>query len=259
MHRFFIPRDCINGDIVHFPAEEARQIQRVLRLKPGQPVAVVCPTLNENKEYRVELAEITQDRVTGMIRSLEVLHSEPVLQVTLYLALTQREKFEWMLQKCTEAGASGFVPFTSERSLVQEPLAVKKLERWKKILKEAAEQSGRGRIPTLSTTVHFVEAISGAVKVNDLVLAAWEGEKIVGLREVRKKAVSRLERIAVFIGPEGGFASKEMEFARRAGAITFSLGERILRMETAALAAALLILYEFDIKAQSSGGGAVGP
>jgi len=129
-------------------------------------------------------------------------------------------------------------------------------------LQEAAEQSGRGRIPGLSPALRFGKALVEAENRNDLVLVAWEGEKNRGLRQVRERfnnAASWPERIAIFIGPEGGFTDQEAAQAVSAGAIPFSLGERILRMETAAVAATVLVLYEFEGGAQSSGGGAAGP
>ncbi|NPV75575.1 MAG: 16S rRNA (uracil(1498)-N(3))-methyltransferase [Anaerolineae bacterium] len=263
MHRFFIPQACLNGDFVRFPAHVSRQMERVLRLKPGQSVAVVCPEVNEHVEYRVELVEVAAGNVTGVVRMVEPLHSEPDVKLTLYLSLAQREKFEWMLQKCTEAGAAGFVPTISARSLVQEGSETeKKLERWKKILQEAAEQSGRGRIPGLSPSLRFDKALTEAGNRNDLILLAWEGEKDRALRQVRQRfndTDSWPERIAIFIGPEGGFTDQEAAQAVSSGAIPFSLGARILRMETAAVAATVLVLYEFDRGAQSSGGGAAGP
>jgi len=263
MHRFFVPQASLNEDFVLFPAQTARQIERVLRLKPGQFVAVICQEANENVEYRVELAEVSAGTVSGMVRSVETLYSEPDVKLTLYLALSQREKFEWMLQKCTEAGAAGFVPMISARSLVQmEAETEKKQERWKKILQEAAEQAGRGKIPQLSPALHFEKALAEAVNRNDLVLVAWEGERKTGLRQARQRfnpPARQPDRIAVFIGPEGGFADQEVARVESAGAIPFSLGKRILRMETAAIAATVLVLYEFERGSQFSGGGAAGP
>ena len=262
MHRFFVPQTCFTENLVRFPPHTVRQIVRVLRLKPGQFAAVVCPEMNEDAEYRVELVEVTASSVAGVIRSIEVLRSEPDVKLTLYLTLTQREKFELMLQKCTEAGAAGFVPTISARCLVQDGVETgKKLERWKKILQEAAEQSGRGRIPDLSPALRFEEALAEAVKRNDLILVAWEGERNMGLRQVYQHfnaAVSRPKRIAVFVGPEGGFTDQEAALAVSAGAVAFSLGTRILRMETAAIAATVLVLYEFE-GGQSSGDGATAP
>jgi len=170
---------------------------------------------------------------------------EPGTHLTLYLCLTQREKFEWMLQKCTEVGASRFVPVVSARSLVQEGRdAEKKHLRWQRIVQEAAEQSGRGLLPTVAEPLKYSSALQDAHASHQVSLFMWEGEKQVMLRDVlQTQALSNPARIAILIGPEGGFTLEEVEMARAAGLLPVSLGKRILRMETAALVAASLVLY----------------
>jgi 16S rRNA (uracil1498-N3)-methyltransferase len=175
------------------------------------------------------------------------VRGEPAARITLYLALTQREKFEWMLQKCTEVGAAAFVPVISSRSLVQERGdAAKKLERWGRIVREAAEQSQRGIVPEVRAPVKFEAALQDGSSYH-LRLIPWEGEQATGLRQ----ALAGLQNIssptlAVFIGPEGGFSVEEIEAARGAGFQPVTLGRRILRMETAAVVAAALILHELE-------------
>lgn len=251
MHRFFVPIECIQGSSVEFPLEQARQIHRVLRLKPGQLVTVIGQDDSTKVELRVMLDVVSQNSVQGIVHSVETLQSEPNIWVTLYLSLTRREKFEWMLQKCTEVGASAFVPLISSRSLVQDTAETfNKTGRWVKILREAAEQSGRGCIPRLSPVARLVEALEEARRSHDLVLIAWEAEKKTGLRQLIRSMTGegrRPTRIALFIGPEGGFSIQEVENAIKMGGVPFSLGPRVLRMETAAVTATALVLYEFEM------------
>jgi 16S rRNA (uracil1498-N3)-methyltransferase len=239
MHRFFLDPQNFTPVDVHFDEATSRQIVQVLRLLPGDMVTCL-DTLGG--AWLVELAEVNTKACLGKIKQSVTLDSDPTVQVTLYLCLAQREKFEWMLQKCTEVGAAAFVPVISSRSLVQEKQGVEqKRERWEAILKEAAEQSGRGRIPRLEAALDFKEALT-ALHTHDLALAAWEEEHTIGLRTLLRGRP--LNSVALLIGPEGGFSSEEMEAARAAGAVPVSLGRRILRMETAAVVATALVLHE---------------
>ncbi|MDR3577712.1 MAG: RsmE family RNA methyltransferase [Anaerolineaceae bacterium] len=251
MNRFFLATDCINAGEVRFPEDISHQIAQVLRLKSADEIIVLD---NSGFEYRVVLAQVSSHIVTGKITAKQPSPAEPVWRVSMYLALTQREKFEGMLQKCTEAGAAAFVPVISNRCLVQSEKEVSsKLERWNRIICEAAEQSGRGLLPTLSQAMKFADALENASQ-QPLVLFLWEKEKDLGLRQVLSSYLRRQQsptaagsdrKVAIFIGPEGGFTDQEAQLARRAGAIPVTLGKRILRMETAALVAAALTLYEF--------------
>ena len=236
MHRFFVPLESISAERVAFPAETARQMARVLRLPPGRRVIALDGLGNE---FEVELEQVDSTAATGRIVERRTAQNEPRASLRLFLCLTQREKFEWMLQKCTEAGASGFVPVISDRSLVRS-VDEGKLERWRKILREAAEQSGRGRIPGLFAPVPLRDVRPESGETG---LLLWEGEQVRTLREALAPAPHPL-RAAALIGPEGGFGEDEARAAQSAGFAPVSLGRRILRMETAALAAVLLVLHE---------------
>jgi 16S rRNA (uracil1498-N3)-methyltransferase len=240
MHRFFLPTGSIQQDSVVFPPETAHQISRVLRLHAGQHVGVLD---GSGMEYEVELIVVAQGQVSGAIVTRHPSPGEPQLSITLYLALTQREKFEWALQKCTEVGASAFVPLVTARSLEQNPVeAARKAARWGSILREAAEQSGRGRIPDLLPPVRFTDSLTNACK-SDLALIAWEQEQVRTLRaELQPLRAQNGKTLAMFIGPEGGFESREVELACQAGIHPVTLGRRTLRMETAAVVACVLAL-----------------
>lgn len=244
-HRFFLPPELLKTSEILFPQETARQIARVLRLKPGARVIALD---NNGQQAEIELTAVSADSVEGRVLGISAAAGEPRARLTLYLGLTQREKFEWMLQKCTEVGAAAFVPLVTQRSLVQDGREVeRKRDRWEAILREAAEQCGRGRIPELRPAQTWTAALRSIAADYDLALAAWEGEHALRLRDaVRALKNQPNPRLAVLIGPEGGLSEEEINTAYAAGVRAVSLGDRILRMETAAVVAAALALDELE-------------
>ncbi len=241
MHRFFVEPGQIQSGVVHFDEEISRQISKVLRLSSGCKVIVLD---NTGLEHFAEIDQIDSRGCTAVVRENRPSPNEPGIHLELQLCLTQREKFEWMLQKCTEIGAGSFTPVISSRTLIQQPEEVRgKYPRWDKILREAAEQSGRGRIPVLNPPLHLTDLVERTNLVG-LHLVAWEGEQDKSLKETLRNFAGK--EISVLIGPEGGFATEEVNQLIERGYIPVSLGRRILRMETAAVAAAALILYELD-------------
>jgi len=244
MHHFFLPPENLVSDKVSFPAPLAHQIKHVLRLKEGMEVEVLD---NRGSVFRVRLEEFTEDRVAGCIIDRTQPQREPAVKLTLCVSLTQREKFELILQKNVEVGTACIAPFLSRYSLVREKIiAAKRRSRWEDILREAAEQSGRVLIPTLNEVVSLPRLIEKCVQEQDICLAAWEGEQTTSLQKALQTLQDKkpIRSAAVFIGPEGGFAQQEVELFEKAGVISVSLGKRVLRMETAAIVAPALILYE---------------
>lgn len=241
MHRFFINPEDIHSEEVNFSNASAKQIARVLRLKSGDQ----CMALdNLGNEMLVELVRVNPDGCTASILK-KTEAEEPHTRLSMLLCLTQRDKFEWMLQKCTEVGAAAFQPVISRRSLVQEKTDMEaKYVRWRMILKEAAEQSGRGRIPELLPTVSLTKAVLAAARDNPLCLIPWEEERNTGLKKVLTGR--KVTRIAALIGPEGGFSAEEVQSAVDAGFQRVTLGKRILRMETAAVVTAALVFHELE-------------
>ncbi len=165
--------------------------------------------------------------------------TEPDTRLHLMIAMTQREKFEWILQKSCEIGVYKITPIMSERS-IQIPSSdfQKKKERWERILKEASEQSRRGMIPVLNVPIPIQEAFNDPAPLR---LIAWENEQNRGLNDIFTNQNSA--EVTLLIGPEGGFSEPEIQAAQSKGWIPFSLGKRILRMETAAIVASALILH----------------
>lgn len=245
MHRFFLPVEYMTREIVNFPAALAHQMRHVLRLKEGAEVEVLD---DQGNALRVRLEVLSDSNALGKIVERSQPQTEPTVKVALCISLTQREKFELLLQKNVEVGTARILPFVSRYSLVREKnIESKRRQRWQDILREAAEQSGRIVIPTLGEVSTLPKLITRCVAEYDLCLVAWEDEHSTSLQESLqgyKKTGNRPRSVAVFVGPEGGFAQQEMELFGQAEVKAVSLGKRILRMETAAILAPALILYE---------------
>jgi len=240
MHRFFVSPDRIRHRFVEFDADQAHQMRRVLRLRPGDRVTALDGT---GRQYEVTLEEVGNARATGRAVDPLAATGEPAARLTLYQSLLRREKFEWVLQKGTEIGVAAFVPVITRRSLVRdaEDVGPEKLDRWRRIIREAAEQSCRGLLPVLSPPIAFAEAAAGA-RAADVALIAWEGETRRTIGETLEGCAG-VGEIALFIGPEGGYDEEEVGLAESWGAVSVSLGGRILRTETAAVVGAALVLH----------------
>jgi 16S rRNA (uracil1498-N3)-methyltransferase len=233
MHRFFVTN--IHNDQVIFAPEQAHQIAAVLRMEPGQPVIVLD---NNGWEFEAVLADVGRKQVTAVIQHKRPVTTEPASPITLYQSLLKRDNFEWVLQKATELGVSRFVPLITERTVARLP---KKTDRWQRIIIEAAEQSRRGRIPQLAEPLTLAQAAT-ELPAQHTGLIPWE-ETATGsignyLAEKEGTAVS------LFIGPEGGFTADEITLTQQHNIHPITLGQRILRAETAAIAAVTLTLYE---------------
>lgn len=241
MHRFFVPTADIQAGQVAFSPRQARQLHTVLRLTPGRQVVVLD---NTGRQYDVVLTELTGQQAAGRIAGERRAAGEPAVCLTLFQAMLAREKFEWVLQKCTEIGVSRFVPVVTERTIIRDTsIKPAKMGRWRRIITEAAEQSHRGIIPQLETPVPFDRALDQIVQ-SDLALAAYEDERTTSLKDALQDKPAAPGRIALLIGPEGGLAENEIARVNQRHATPFSLGPRILRTETAAVVAASLVLYE---------------
>jgi 16S rRNA (uracil1498-N3)-methyltransferase len=238
MHRFFISRESFAGDNISITGQPVYQITRVLRAKPGDHIIVLD---NGGWEYETAIESITHDTIQGKVIRKELGIGEPKISLTLYQALLKTDKFELVLQKGVELGADGFIPFVSERCVVRKS-SESRIERWNAIIREAAEQSRRARLPVLHQVVSFGE-VCKQIKKPALIL--WEGEKSQRLAAILKSTpFTKTQAIGIFVGPEGGFTPAEIELARQHGIVSVGLGNRILRAETAGLSAISAIMYE---------------
>jgi 16S rRNA (uracil1498-N3)-methyltransferase len=236
MHRFFISPGAIQGDHVTIEGGPAHQIAHVLRLKPGAAITVLD---DSGAEYAITLTAVDKRRAEGTITARREAQGEPPLTLTLYACLLKRDNFEWVLQKGTEIGVTMFVPVISARTVVDKARPGK-IDRWARIISEAAEQSRRGRLPRLLEPLPFAEALAHAAD-HDAKLIPWEEAESGTLRGALPRGV---RSVALCIGPEGGFSAGEIDAAHDHGFAPITLGPRILRAETAAVVAAALVIHE---------------
>jgi len=239
VHRFFIPSAWIAPPTVQLQGQIVRQIKTVLRMQGGDELVVLD---DSGMEWRLKITEIGKDIVTGQIIDQRSAQGEPNLQITLYQGTLKGQKFEWVLQKGTELGISRFVPTICERSVVNKVDALaKKYARWQDIIREAAEQSHRGKLPELAAPMPLAEAVKQA-QADSLMIMPWEAASGVSLKSTLARM--NVNTVSIFIGPEGGFTKQEAAWVREAGGAVVKLGPRILRAETAGLATCAAILYE---------------
>jgi 16S rRNA (uracil1498-N3)-methyltransferase len=247
--RFFVAPEAIENGQVRFSREQARQMMAVLRMAPGQTVTVLD---NSGWQYQVALERLSPADAVGAVRTRTLVSSEPRTKITLYVGMIRAPRLEIVLQKCTELGVAAFVPVLCQRSLVgqADELNPARLERWERIIVEAAEQSGRGKLPPLMPAAPLAQACEQA---RGLSLILWEGERETRLRDAlqavgdagarRRGAAARPFSVNLFVGPEGGFADAEVERARSFAIQPVTFGPRVLRAETASVAAVSAILY----------------
>jgi len=243
MPRLFIYEKLEVGDEIVVSGEEAHHIIRVLRLGHGDLVSI---SDGKSEESVGVISEVDTRSTKIKIRVLyKNKFEETKPTITLLQGLPKGEKFDWIIQKCTEIGVSRIVPIITQRTVVN--IAPTKLEhrmmRWKKIAEEAAKQSMRMDIPEIAELLTFDEALK-EIDRHHLSLIPWEQERNISLKKVLKDIDQSITKVAVFIGPEGGFSPDEAEMARTHGAVPVSLGPRILRTETAAIAACSILMYE---------------
>lgn len=248
MHRFFVPASSIQGDRVIMAGQQAHQIARVLRLTRGDRVIVLD---NSGWEIEASLEAVDPRQVAARVLHRRLASGEPHTKISLYQSVPRSKKFDIVLQKGTELGVVEFVPVISERCIISDLEDVeKKRGRWEMIIQEAAEQARRGRKPALDRPQIFARACEQTRGRGGLSLILWEEEEQRSLREVLQSPPPGRERhwppfsVNLFVGPEGGFTPDEAALAQRYGIVPITLGPRILRTETAGMAAAAVILYE---------------
>ncbi|MCU0917321.1 MAG: 16S rRNA (uracil(1498)-N(3))-methyltransferase [Planctomycetes bacterium] len=240
-NRFFVATADFAGDEVRLSREQARQVQQVLRLGPGDMIAVLD---GQGMEYDVRLTTVGKSEAAGQIAARRPAAGEPAVELTLFQSLLIREKFEWVLQKGTEVGVAQFVPVLTSRGIVRtKEIDEGKLDRWRRIVTEAAEQSHRGRVPRIEPIVPFAEVFTRFVGFHRWLIAAPAPETTT-LRDALRDMPGQDASVALLIGPEGGFTDEEVALARAQGALAVGLGPRIMRTETAATVASALVLYE---------------
>ena len=247
MQRYFIDAASFGAHKVTISGNDAHHIARVMRMKPGDRIIV---SDGESREAIVEIAELETGEVTAEIVELRSMTNEPAWQIFIAQGLPKGDKMETVIQKGTEIGAAGFIPFQSERVVVQYDAKKegKRLERWQRIAKEAAEQAHRSIIPQIHPVLSW-SALLGELTGYDLVVLCYEKESnspSSGLREVIGSGFDpgSPRKVLLIVGPEGGFSEREVAEAEACGIRIAGLGKRILRTETAAMVGLTCLMYE---------------
>ena len=244
MPRFFVDKTDITDSTARIIGDDARHIARSLRMAVGDSVTV-CD--GEGREYDTVLSRIRDEECVCEIKEEIKSRCESPVRITLCMAYPKGDKLETVIQKAVELGVDTVVPFESSRCIKRPPK--EKLEkltaRHTKIAEEAAKQCGRAKLPRVLSPLSFAEMLN-ITKEASLTLFCYENEDGTTLKSALLNAGS-IKDIAIIIGCEGGFSPDEAKAAISAGAISVSLGSRILRCETAPAYVLSALSYVFEL------------
>lgn len=243
MPKFFVERGRINGDTADITGGDLTHITRVLRMGEGDTLTI-CD--GRGFDYDGVIAAVQPDHLQVTLSGRRPSASEPMMQVTLFQGIPKLAKMDYIIEKCTELGISRIVPVLTKRTVVKADgeKAGKKVARWRKIAQEAVKQCGRGAIPEV-TEITPLNQLTPLLKELDLSLLAYENEEKTHLREALAGA-DKPKTAGILIGPEGGFDYDEVTALTAAGAQSVSLGQRILRTETAGHTVLTALMYQFN-------------
>ncbi|WP_040207935.1 16S rRNA (uracil(1498)-N(3))-methyltransferase [Neobacillus jeddahensis] len=247
MQRYFVKQEAID-DHFFIDEEDRHHIVKVMRMQKGDQIICVDP---KGKQAVCRLAEITDSSVVADVVQWDDGISELPISITIASGLPKGDKLEWIIQKGTELGAHQFIPFAAARSIVKwdEKKSTKKIERWQKIAKEAAEQSHRSFMPEIISPMSFKEMLEKSNEYH-YKLAAYEEESRNGETSVLSSTLQKMnkgESLLLVFGPEGGLAEEEVKQLKDHGFRLCGLGPRILRTETAPLYSLAAISYHFEL------------
>lgn len=245
MYQFFVELGQIQGKRAVIRGGDVNHIKNVLRMKPGDELALSNGT--DGKEYRVGIVSLGEDEIECELRFIREDAIELPCRVYLFQGLPKGDKMELIIQKAVELGACQVIPVAMARSVVRldEKKAAAKVKRWQTISEAAAKQSKRGIIPDVPKVMTYQEALAYA---KDMEVKLLPYELAEGMERTKKliEGISPGQRVAILIGPEGGFAPKEVALAEQAGFEAVTLGKRILRTETAGMALLSILMYHLE-------------
>ncbi|MBO5179335.1 MAG: 16S rRNA (uracil(1498)-N(3))-methyltransferase [Clostridia bacterium] len=246
MSTFYIKNNQIDDEIIKVVGDDVKHIKKVLRYNVDDYIEL-C---DENGViYEAQICEYTdKDEILCKINGISEKKAEVPYTLVLYQGLPKSDKLETVIQKCTELGVTSFIPVQMARSVVKinEEKGSKKTDRWNKIAAEASKQCGRQKIPMVNNVINFENIIENISKY-DIVLVPYESEENISIKQILKGLKSNIASIAIVIGPEGGFSEEEINLLKENGAQICTLGQRILRTETAAIATVSMVNYELEL------------
>lgn len=246
--QFFINAPPPEGELIWLEPEDAWHVFKVLRMKPGEHIRVYD---SQQCLYLCQLVAVDKGGVSARVLSRQYRSTEPGIDVTVFAGLSKGDRFDWLIQKCVECGARHIVPFVSENCVIRlrDDDGAKKAQRFGRIAMEASKQSGRSRPVTVGDIVGFDEALSMAAEAGESFFL-YEGEAGYSFRSALEECKEQASAFSIISGPEGGFSPREAQLAGQKGCKSVSIGPRILRCETAPVAALCAIMYttgNFDI------------
>lgn len=241
MYHFFVTKEQTAGEKIIVIGDDVNHMKNVLRMKIGEQVSV---SDGSDREYLCHIEKICDDSIELKIEDIFGITSELPCEIVLFQGLPKGDKMELIIQKAVELGAAKIVPVVTNRTIVKwdGKKAKKKIERYNTIAKTAAKQAKRSVIPTVSDVVNFEQACKMASEF-DANLIPYENAQGI---EASRKAIAAIKgkkSVGIFIGPEGGFEEREVEQAVEIGAVSITLGKRILRTETAGMTVLSLLMF----------------
>ena len=247
MHKFFTPKELINGDVAKIIGDDVKHIYTVHRISEGEKV-----TLNncEGIEYLGKVTSVSKQEVLIEILEKLELNNESDIKIYLFQGLPKSQKMDLIVQKGTELGITEFIPIITHRVDVKLKGEFKKLDRLNRIALEAAKQSKRSIIPKVSEPIEFEEVLE-RINSLDLLIVPYENANNFGIKTLinklrKENIIDNVKSVGIFVGPEGGIEEYEIERLKDKGAHIVTLGKRILRTETAGFVATSLIQYELS-------------
>lgn len=245
MHRFYVEPSSIQNDTIMIEGTDVNHIKNVLRINIGEEI-VVCDGVG--KDYYCEVMSISKEEVVASIKEEKMAGTELGVKVYLFQGLPKKDKMELIVQKAVELGVYEIIPVKMKRTIVKidnEKKEQARNARWQTIANEASKQSRRGILPQVHKIVNYKEALVMA-KEMDLVMLPYELAKDMEYTRKVMETAKEAKSIGIFIGPEGGFEDSEIEMAKEIDFKPITLGQRILRTETAGLATLAMLVYNLE-------------
>lgn len=245
VYQFFIEDEQAGKDFITITGPDVNHIKNVLRMKPGEKVRV---SSRSGHDYECAVLELTNDFVQLDILNSDIAGTELSSKIYLFQALPKGDRMEYVIQKAVELGVYEIIPVAMKYCVVKldEKKAHAKIKRWQAVAESAAKQSKRSRIPLIHPLMDYQSATARALEC-DHCLVPYENERGMQAAGRALASVKPGESISVMIGPEGGFAQNEIA-AVRDRAQVISLGRRILRTDTAAIAVMSLLMMQIEME-----------
>ena len=251
MQNFFVNENQINNNTVEIVGKDVNHIKNVLRCKVGEKLEIGVNLPDTDSKYVAEITKIEDEKIICEIVEVLQINKKANVHINIIQGLPKADKMELIIQKCTELGVKEITPIELNRCVVKisSKDKDKKIKRWQTIAETAAKQCGRNAILKIND-IYNLKNIYTLLKNYDIILLANEMETSIKLKDILKQRSEvrgqKTEKIAIIIGPEGGFDLNEIEVLEQFGAKSITLGKRILRTETVAMIISGIILYETD-------------